>query len=192
VRKRSPFVLATISTAKSISVVRYTGRRIETISIEQYKITNYRPDCEYLDGVLLQRHGGEWRHSRAQAVVLSKLHNKEQEWGIIGLIAPRVQVAPTRVRIPDLALVNSLDETKPPVLAIEIVSPEDTFSEMFHRCSDFLHAGVRAVWIIDPDNRCCHLHTNRMRVEKAVLEVPGTTIKLDLAEIFSGLRTVDA
>jgi Putative restriction endonuclease len=91
-----------------------------SISIEQYMIASYRPDCEYLEGVLVSRRGGESRHSRIQAVVASRLNSKEQQWGMIVLIAPRVQVSPTRVRIPDLALADDLDETSPPVLAIEI------------------------------------------------------------------------
>jgi hypothetical protein len=77
-----------------------------SISIEQYTATSYRPDCEYLEGVLVQRRGRSRRHSRTQAVVTSRLVSKEQQWGLIALMAPRVRVAPTRVRIPDLALVD--------------------------------------------------------------------------------------
>jgi Uma2 family endonuclease len=119
-------------------------------------------------------------------VVASWLNSKEQQWVMIVLIAPRVQVSPTRVRIPDLALVDVLDETRPPVLAIENVSPEDAFSETARRCSEFLQAGVRAVWLIDPDSRIGHLCTDRLRAERTILEVPGTPSKLDLAEVFSG------
>jgi Uma2 family endonuclease len=158
-----------------------------SISIEQYIATSYRPDCEYLEGVLVERRGGEWRHSRTQAVVGSILANlnEAQQWGLIVLISPRVRVAPTRVRIPDLALVANLDETRPPVLAIEIVSPEDTFGELAHRCSEYLQAGVRAAWLIDPDARTGHVWTDLLRAERTILEVPGTPIKLDLAEVFS-------
>jgi Uma2 family endonuclease len=136
-----------------------------SISIEQYTATSYRPDCEYLEGVLVQRRGRSRRHSRTQAVVTSRLVSKEQQWGLIALMAPRVRVAPTRVRIPDLALVDDLDETRSPVLVIEIVSPEDTFSEIARRCSEFLQAGVRAVWLIDPDSRIGHLCTDRLRAD---------------------------
>jgi Uma2 family endonuclease len=163
-----------------------------SILIEQYMIASYRPDCEYLEGVLVSRRGGESRHSRIQAVIASRLNSKEQEWGMIVLIAPRVQVSPTRVRIPDLALADDLDETSPPVLAIEIVSSEDTSSEIARRCSAFLQAGVRAVWLIDPDSRIGHVCTDRLAAERTILEVPGTPIKLDLAKVFTGLRTVDA
>jgi Uma2 family endonuclease len=156
-----------------------------SISIEQYIATSYRPDCEYLEGVLVQRRGGEWRHSRTQALVGSMLSNEAQQWGLIVLISPRVRVSPMRVRIADVALVANLDETRPPVLAIEIVSPEDTFSEIARRCSEFLQAGVRAVWLIDPDSRIGHLCTDRLRVERTILEVPGTPVELDLAEVFS-------
>jgi Uma2 family endonuclease len=165
-----------------------------SISIEQYIATSYRPDCEYLEGVLVQRRGGEWRHSRTQALVGSMPSNlnEAQQWGLIVLISPRAAVSPTRVRIADVALVANLDETRPPVLAIEIVSQEDTFSEIARRCSEFLQAGVRAVWVIDPDGRTGHVWTDLLRAERTILEVPDTPIKLDLAEVFSRLRTVDA
>jgi hypothetical protein len=123
--------------------------------------------------VLVSRRGGELRHSRIQAVVASRLNSKEQQWGMILLIAPRVQVSLTRVRIPDLALVDDLDETRPPVLAIEIVSPEDKFSEIARRCSEFLRAGVRAVWLIDPDSRIGHVCTDRLRRNGRSLRCPA-------------------
>ena len=36
------------------------------ISVEDYLSTSYRPDCEYVDGVLLERNLGEFDHSRLQ------------------------------------------------------------------------------------------------------------------------------
>ncbi|BAY46741.1 hypothetical protein SAMD00079811_43540 [Scytonema sp. HK-05] len=37
----------------------------------------------------------------------------------------------------------------PPELAIEIISPEQTFGEMSEKATDYLNAGVMRVWVID-------------------------------------------
>jgi Uma2 family endonuclease len=38
----------------------------------------------------------------------------------------------------------------PPDLAIEIISPDQTFGEMAEKAADYLLAGVTRVWIVDP------------------------------------------
>jgi len=37
----------------------------------------------------------------------------------------------------------------PPELAIEIISPEQTFGEMSEKAIDYLNAGVSRVWVVD-------------------------------------------
>jgi hypothetical protein len=39
------------------------------VSLSEYLATIYRPDCEYVDGELLERNVGEWDHSRLQALL---------------------------------------------------------------------------------------------------------------------------
>ena len=41
----------------------------------------------------------------------------------------------------------------PPDLAAESVSPGDTYYEVERKCGDYLKAGVRLVWILNPDTR---------------------------------------
>jgi hypothetical protein len=38
------------------------------IQVSEYLDTGYRPDCEYVDGELLERNVGEWDHGRLQDV----------------------------------------------------------------------------------------------------------------------------
>jgi len=38
------------------------------VSLSEYLNTSYRPDCDYLDGELLERNGGERDHSRLQGL----------------------------------------------------------------------------------------------------------------------------
>lgn len=41
----------------------------------------------------------------------------------------------------------------PPLLCIEILSPEDSFGNMRTRVRDYLDMGVPEVWVIDPSTR---------------------------------------
>lgn len=64
------------------------------------------------------------------------------------------------VPVPDLTYIsydrleaNWLEDTAcpiPPDLAIEIISPDQTFGNMAEKAADYLSAGVLRVWVIDP------------------------------------------
>ena len=46
-----------------------------------------------------------------------------------------------------------------PDLAVEIVSPHDSYSALTQKVADYLRYGVRLVWIIDPQTRTIRVHT---------------------------------
>ena len=43
--------------------------------------------------------------------------------------------------------------TQPPLLCVEVLSPEDTMQRTRERVRDFLEMGVPAVWVVDPATR---------------------------------------
>jgi Uma2 family endonuclease len=45
-----------------------------------------------------------------------------------------------------------------PDLAIEVVSPNDIFYDVQEKVEEYLEAGVRLVWVIDPENRLITVH----------------------------------
>src|SRR5206468_12813748 len=45
-----------------------------------------------------------------------------------------------------------------PDLAIEIVSPSNTRSEIDEKVSEYLSAGTRLVWVVDTEQRVAHVH----------------------------------
>lgn len=71
--------------------------------------------------------------------------------------------APNKVRKPDVSFIASgrlpvgvLPRGHcriAPDLAVEVVSPNDAFSEVETKVSEYLAAGVRLVWVIDPPTR---------------------------------------
>jgi len=75
---------------------------------------------------------------------------------------------PDTVRAPDIAFVSEdrIPETGipqkfwdgPPDLAVEVVSPGDSFDEVEEKINDYLSTGTRAVWIISPKRRSVSIH----------------------------------
>jgi hypothetical protein len=76
------------------------------IPLEEYNGIIYRPDREYVDGEIRERNVGKYEHARVQALLARWFGNHEQEWGVQVVTEQRVQVSPTRVRIPDVALLT--------------------------------------------------------------------------------------
>jgi len=161
------------------------------ISVEEYLSTSYDPDCDYVDGEVLERNVGEYDHSRLQGVLFAYLFNREMLWGIHVVPEQRVQVSTTRFRVPDICVVAGAEPdeqifTRPPALCIEILSPEDTMTRMQERINDYLSFGVPHVWILDPRTKRAYDYTptGMQEAKDGVLRAERPEINVPLAEIF--------
>lgn len=160
------------------------------ISEEEYLRTSYRPDCDYVDGEVVERNLGEWDHSRLQGRLLVYLARYEKN-GIIAVPEQRVRVKPKRYRIPDVCVVLAEPGekilTKPPFICIEALSREDRLSRVMTRAQDFLELGVPYVWILDPETRQAYAATPQglREVKEGVLATENPRLELQLSEIFA-------
>ena len=131
---------------------------------------------------------GKWEQARVQWLLANWFGSHEQEWGIIGSTEQRLQVSSTRVRIPDLVVLHPGPQpdvlSAPPLLVIEILSPEDTFSAIAARAEDYRAMGVDNVWIIDPTTRSGRMCRGLAWLAADRLEIPGTPLFLDLPQLF--------
>ncbi|HEY6989841.1 MAG TPA: Uma2 family endonuclease [Bryobacteraceae bacterium] len=159
------------------------------VPLSEYLETSYRPDCDYLDGELLERNVGEWDHSRLQMLLSRYLSNREKEWGILVVPEQRVQVKARRFRIPDIAVLTSPPSgrivTEPPFLCIEILSKSDRMVEMQERIDDYLEFGVRYVWLINPQTRRAFIYTPEGvgEVKDGILYTANPDLRVSLAEL---------
>jgi Uma2 family endonuclease len=158
------------------------------IPLEEYLATTYRPDCEYVNGEVRERNVGKWEHARVQALLAAWFVNHENSWGIVSSTEQRVQVASDRVRVPDLVVLTAGPQpsvlTEPPLLVIEILSPEDSYSDTQERAQDYRAMGLETVWIVDPKTRTGRMCRETEWIEASRLEVKGMPIFVDLPEIF--------
>ena len=162
------------------------------ISVEEYLSTSYRPDCDYVDGEVVERNLGEWDHSRLQTRLLVYLASRYEKDGIIAVAEQRVQVKKTRFRIPDVCVVlgepNEQILTKPPFLCIEVLSPEDRMSRVRQRIADYLEMGVPYVWVLDPETKQAYTATpaeGLREVKSGVLKTENPVLEVPLSELFA-------
>ena len=161
------------------------------IPVSEYLATTYRPDREYVDGLIVERNLGERDHSRPQILLGAFFVARENAWGIQALTEQRVQVTPTRFRIPDVCvlLANAPDEQilrHPPFLCIEILSKDDTLSSTVERLDDFLRMGVPNVWVIDPRTRRGYRYTSEgmLEAKDGMLRASSPEMVVPLRDLF--------
>ena len=154
-------------------------------------VTSYRPDREYVDGEIRERNVGKWEHARLQWLLAMWFGSREAEWDVIGSTEQRIWVSPTRVRVPDLVVLRPGPQpdilTEPPLLIVEILSPDDSYWDLQERSRDYQAMGVETVWIVDPKTRSGRMCSGAKWVAAERLEVAGTPIYVELNELFRRL-----
>jgi Uma2 family endonuclease len=159
------------------------------ISIDTYLTTSYRPDVDYVDGVLEDRNVGEYDHNVVQMAILFWFHQHGREWRIRAIQEQRTRVASTKVRIPDVCVFSReapIEQVfaRPQLIAIEVLSPEDRRSRIEARLNNFREFGVANLWVVDPQTRSGWDLSDGSWVRKERFEVAGSPIYLSLSELF--------
>jgi Uma2 family endonuclease len=126
-----------------------------------------------------------------QGLLCNIFFNQRSNWGITCLPEQRIQVHPTRFRISDITILKAGAPrerilTKPPLLVIEIQSPEDTLRSTASKVKEYLAFGIASVWVIDPGARTGYSGTaaGLKPIGDGQLEVPGTSIRVHLNDLF--------
>jgi Uma2 family endonuclease len=152
---------------------------------EDYLRAAYHPDCEYVDGEILERNAGEKGHSKVQKQLVMFVAQHESEWGVFALQEWRVRFDSRHYRVPDLSISAGPEPdedilTVPPLVCVEILSPEDRLSGMQKKVADYLEFGVRYVWVLDPKAKSAFEYTrsgmrevhDALRTEDPAMEIP--------------------
>lgn len=165
------------------------------VSVAEYLSSSYHPDREYIDGRVVERNWGEKTHSRIQRRLIVYLGNRSKALGIEVFPGQRVQVSPTRFRVPDVTAVRGEEPREeifqsPPYLCIEILSADDRMQDMLEKIDDYLRFGVPYVWIVNPGIKKGYVATRAGMVEavSGVLETGEPGIAVPLAVLFESAK----
>ena len=150
--------------------------------------------CELVRGELVMMTPAGSEHGSIAASITASLVTsvKEKRLGRVFGAETGFQIGhdPDTVRAPDVAFVcaERVGPTLakgffqgPPDLAVEVVSPNDRASEVFAKVQDWLDAGCRVVWVVDPETRTVTVYCSREEIK-----VLGASDSLTAADLLPG------
>jgi len=125
------------------------------VPVEEYLRMSFDgPDPEYLDGELVERNLGDDSHSSTQSNLDGLLHPLKKKFRIHVRVEIHMRLAPTRIRVADLAIFLEKPAERipssPPHVVVEIVSPGDRYTEIHEKLEEYRRWGIKHVWLIDP------------------------------------------
>src|SRR5579871_1403442 len=111
------------------------------MTVEEYLRTSFRPDCEYVDGEVLERNVGEQGHSEVQWRLIEFFIKNRGKWDVYPLQEWRFKLTDRHYRVPDFTIVAGRKPKEPvlvtrPLVCVEILSPEDRMSRMQKKIAD--------------------------------------------------------
>ncbi len=152
--------------------------------------------CELLRGALVMMSPAGLEHGRVVGRIHARLGPfvEQHSLGITAGAETGFLIGrdPDTVRAPDVAFIRAdrvPDRPNPgffegaPDLAIEVLSPGDRASEVLAKVRDWLQAGCRAVWVVDPATRTVHDHGGTSQ-----LTILGESDELSGGDVVPGFR----
>lgn len=150
------------------------------VSVAEYLRTSYDPDCEYVDGQVVERSVGEYPHSKLQGLLYAYFLRRRKLWNITPIIEQRVQISASQFLIPDICVLSGPEPrtkivTEPPLIWIEILSSEDRPVRVNRKVRQVIQFGAPYVWVIDPETLESYIVTKNGEAEvtDATLQIDG-------------------
>jgi Uma2 family endonuclease len=160
------------------------------VSPQEYLATTYTDlDREYVHGEILERSMPTFLHGKVQAMLcilfgaIRKLHSLEIVTEVRHALQPNALY-----RIPDVAVfagqlpVGPYPST-PPLVAIEIASPDDRLSETLQKFEEYLAWGIANIWLIDPEAKKLYIYDATGLHPVQSLPLPQYDFAITLADL---------
>lgn len=142
------------------------------ITPEQLAMMPNDKDFELVDGQLVDRKIGNksnWVATRLARLLGDYVEEHQLGWVFTSEAGYRLDPSrPNNVRKPDVYFVQfgRLPDEEPadaydylaPDLAVEVISPGDTVRELDEKLAEYLTAGVREVWVVNPELRTAKIY----------------------------------
>ena len=158
------------------------------IPIQEYLRTSFpNPDPEFRDGELIERSMPDYLHGKTQALLSAFFMALRKRHSLYPCSETRVRLSGKRVLIPDVAVFHPYEPEQvpdsPPLVAIEILSPDDRLDEVREKLEEYRAWGVPNVWLVDPHSRRLYVCQDRLN-EVENLKIAGLGIELSPADVF--------
>jgi Uma2 family endonuclease len=185
-----------------------TTDRTETLlTIEEFeRLPDDEWRTELVRGRLVREPSAGMDHGRVEirlAVLVANFADRHALGDVFGADTGYVLFEdPPTVRVPDVSFVSAARLPSPedsirfgrmaPDLAVEVISPSNTATEILEKTADYLNAGTRLLWIVEPRRRCVTVHRpqDKVRLLREGDELEGYDVlpgfSVPVARIFTG------
>jgi Uma2 family endonuclease len=152
---------------------------------------------ELVRGVVVRERGPGPLHGRLQSrmahLLESWMEQRKERGGVLVHAGFVLATGPDTVRLPDVAYVSAPRVPESgygnrlwrlsPDLAVEVISPSNTWTEIQEKVTDYFAAGTPLVWVVDPPTRTVTVYRPEVRAER--LDESGA---LDGEDVLPGFR----
>jgi Uma2 family endonuclease len=128
------------------------------ISAEEYLRTSFPGvDPEYREGELVERTLPDYLHGRTQLLLGVFFEALRGSLSVYACSETRMKLREGLYLIPDVAVFRpsapGLVPDSPPLVAIEVLSPDDRMTAVSGKIQEYRAWGVPHVWLVDPHSR---------------------------------------
>lgn len=176
------------------------------VSLAEYlAMPETKPYAEYVRGEVVPKPMPNWKHSRivSKLVRLLGAYLEAHSRGGPDTELRHLDESEERAYLPDVSVAAdgaayTPVPSKPPALAIEVLSPDDRPGDLLDKVSFYMRIGVQLAWVVDPERRSVTVF--RAGHEPQTFTQPATIggdavlegFELSLAELFAVLDEIEA
>jgi Uma2 family endonuclease len=146
------------------------------LSLEEFhaRYDGEKPYYEYWDGEAVQKSMATFLHGLIQGILIQLLRGL----GYVSASEVTLKLDPAYEPIPDVIAgdgpIGDPYPASPFEVAIEILSPQDSFSRVLHKCRLYEQWGIRQIVVIDPSDRLVWRFESGVLVATKVIAKRGT------------------
>jgi Uma2 family endonuclease len=156
---------------------------------EQYLATQFEREPELVRGEIAERPLPTFQRGNIQLRMGSRLMALQQSYPVFTGVEVRVRMALDLFRIPDISMWEGAAPegvpTSPPLLVVEISSPDDRLDAMLQKLEEYRVWGVRHIWLIEPELKRIHVYDHGSLREVSRLELPQFGFALNAEQAFA-------
>lgn len=161
------------------------------ISVEEYLALVFpdRPEPDYVHGEVVERALPTPIHAQIQVLLGILFAPLRKQAQLVLMSELRVRIEPDLFRVVDFAVYRDQRPagryaTVPAFIAIEIVSPDDTYGNLTQRLEDYRRWGVPNVWLVDPWLKRLYESTDAGLLQRSSLMLPEFDFTLSAEDLF--------
>jgi Uma2 family endonuclease len=158
------------------------------VSVEEYLHTSFPDlDREYRDGEVLERSMPDSLHGTTQGLLCGLFVALRKKLSLYICPETRMKLREGLYLIPDVSVFWRLKPLlvpgEPPLIVIEILSPDDRLAAVREKLQEYRTWGAGHVWLVDPYSRRLYTCDTGL-TEVNSFSVPELNLELSPAEIF--------